>query len=187
MLKRSVLGIILATGVASHVCAENQRGFYVGAQYNVHSLESDTGTGDMGSLGVATGYKFNQYISIEGRADLGIKDYSETEDDGTVLTIDAKNSLSAYIKGSYPLSKQFTVYGLAGFHNTKYELSVHYQGLSASVSEKESGFAYGAGVEFSPTQNWSFGLEYVVLPEAELLEGFTLDADNLTFLARYRF
>jgi opacity protein-like surface antigen len=128
------------------------------------------------------GYQFTPHFAIEARANLGVKDYSETYL-GETFKIEINNSLSAFFKASYPVNDQFSVYGLAGFNNTKYKISISDSFFSASGSETESGFAYGAGAEFVVNANWSFAVEYVALPE--LLSD--LDASNFSFLARYRF
>ncbi|WP_291972286.1 Ail/Lom family outer membrane beta-barrel protein [Candidatus Symbiopectobacterium sp.] len=68
---------------------------------------------------------------------------------------------SLLVGPSYRVNEFVSLYGLAGVSHFKGKYS-ETNGVDANSSQnhKESGFAYGAGVQISPAANWSIDLGY---------------------------
>lgn len=85
------------------------------------------------------GYQFNENISIEGQGSLGVID-----DDVEGVDVGVENSLAAFVRGSVPISDQFSIFAKGGYHFTKF-------GVDGNDIEGDldiDGFAYGGGVEY---------------------------------------
>ncbi|MBG6246304.1 virulence protein [Candidatus Symbiopectobacterium sp. 'North America'] len=68
---------------------------------------------------------------------------------------------SLLVGPSYRVNEFVSLYGLAGVAHGKGKLSGTYaDGDNIPYKDKKSGFAYGAGVQISPTANWSIDLGY---------------------------
>lgn len=181
MLKKSTLGILFATVLAVPAYAADSVGFYIGGQYNQHTLEFEDIDLNLATLGILGGYQINEHFSVEGRLNLSAKDKS-FDDSGNSVKFKVDNSYSAFVKGAYPFTDTFSIYALAGFNSSKYKATVNFGGPTASESESKSGFAYGAGLQFRVNDAWSVSGEYVVLPDLE-----DIDATNLSLVVRYKF
>lgn len=181
MLKKSTLGILLATLLVAPTYAANTEGFYIGGQYNQHSLEFEGVDLNLATLGILGGYQINEYFSVEGRLNLGIKDKTEHQGSNS-YKFEVDNSYSAFVKGAYPFTDTFSAYALAGFNSSKYKGTERIGNSSISDSDSKSGFAYGAGLQFKVNDAWSVSGEYVVLPEPE-----DIDVTNLSLVVRYKF
>jgi len=91
---------------------------------------------DMTYGGIArVGWDFNNYIGIEGRyLNASIEDdFSMTEHYGL------------YVKPQYHVLNQMNIYGLLGYGKTTVDYDDH-KGKSSTLSQ--SGFSYGAGLEY---------------------------------------
>jgi len=100
------------------------------------------------------GYKFNDYIAIEGRATFG---FDETVVSGGVLNHDSSmSSWGIYAKPMYPVTDSIDVYALLGYASSSYDLSI------ASVNDAD-GFAWGLGAEYAFTDQISAFVDYTSL------------------------
>jgi hypothetical protein len=85
------------------------------------------------------GYQFNENLSIEGQASFGVID-----DDIEGFDVGVDNSYAAFIRGSVPLTEQFSLFAKGGYHFTQF--GVDGDGLDESLDI--DGFAYGGGAEY---------------------------------------
>lgn len=84
------------------------------------------------------GYQFTENFSIEAQGSLGVID---DEVDGFDVGVD--NSFSGFVRGSIPLSDQFSLFAKGGYHTTKFGV----KGDNFDETLDIDGFAYGGGVE----------------------------------------
>lgn len=143
--------------------------FYLGAQVNY--INGDTGYGDVNpmALSINGGYQLNPNIALEARIGVGVTD-------DTVIGVDVEldQYYAGYVVGSYPLSKEFSVYGMVGFSDV--EITATANGRSASASD--DGISYGLGGVYNFNNNIGLNLEYVLLAE---------DINSLNFGVTYKF
>ncbi len=147
--------------------------FYVGGGiiYNrVYSTDSEwfndnIGTQDeTGGLAILAGCQFNEYIAVEGRYT-----WTEWDQDYSDMT-----SYSIFIKPMYPVTEDFTVYGLLGYGNSEVtgssgDSSNHYSAWKDNIGKTmmdHSGF------------HWGFGVMYEVMEDLSIFADFTLTADD---------
>lgn len=85
------------------------------------------------------GYEISENFSVEGQGSLGLID-----DDIEGFDVGVDNSFAGFVRGSLPVSDQFSLFAKGGYHVTKF--GVDGDGIDESL--KIDGLAYGAGVEY---------------------------------------
>lgn len=103
----------------------------------------------------AFGNKYNDYLSLEARAGIGI-----TDDDIQILGVDVNRKLKSYygvyFKGTIPVSDNFIPYVLVGYSGGEHEVSID----NYSDTSFESSFSYGAGLGYR-FGDFSLNFEYM--------------------------
>lgn len=184
-----VAGSFLA--VAGYAQAQDS-GFYIGGHYGQHKveLESDIADTDLkfGVAGVNAGYQLTSFLALEARYAVGVEDEDIFDgDDSARFEIDRHMALVA--RGSIPLGERFSIFGIAGYGETRYAFAYDVLGVSGSEKSTEKGLVYGAGAAFNLTERLSLVAEYNVLPKLEDDdEGFyESDVSLMTVGLNYRF
>lgn len=128
-----------------------------------------TSTRDEDSTGwkVFAGWRFNQYLAIEGGyVDLGRANLQYTSPalagDINVKATDTAWTLAAV--GTFPVGHNFSLLGKLGvaFHYTKTSATVNVPGASAGETESDhrAGFLWGLGAAYDFNPNFGVRLEY---------------------------
>jgi len=102
------------------------------------------------------GYNFNEYIAVEGRISKTFwdRDYSDA------------TTYSLFLKPQYPVTEDFTVYGLIGFGGANVEGSDgdnDYQAWPDMIGEDildHTGFQWGFGLSYAITEDFSLFADY---------------------------
>ena len=108
--------------------AQAEQPLYFGAQYSQQSV--DDASWDFGLVSGVAGYKFNDIFAIEGRLGVGVQD-EEYSGALTRVKIGIDNSYSVLGKASWPVLETLSVYGIAGFNKTKYDIKITGPALGA--------------------------------------------------------
>ena len=87
------------------------------------------------------GYDFNKYIGVEARGLITNWEY-----EGSKI-----KHIGAFVKPQYPLGEDINLYGLAGYAQTT---TSHVQNID------ETGFAYGAGLEYTLSEDMKMFVDY---------------------------
>ena len=141
-------------------------GFYVGAAVAYQRTYGTDSTwfgktdsqDETGALGLVAGYDFNEYIAIEGRFAISMfeEDYAEV------------TTYSIFVKPQYPVSEDFTIYGLLGFGNVTVDATdaggAEFGAVPNIVGNTlmdESGFQWGLGVSYAVTEEIGVFFDYV--------------------------
>lgn len=170
MNKILAAAITAALGFSGIAHAE---GLYTGADLQLQQQElkgfGHSETGKVGAINAKLGYEINEYFALEARAGTGLKD-----GDFFGTNYKLKNSIGTYAIASYPLTDDFSVYGLAGYTKSKYSLG------------NIDGFSYGVGAKYK--------LSPVIALTSELghygqdkEDGLELDNNALSFGFQYKF
>lgn len=183
----SLTCMVLASSYVSSACADDS--WYLGALYSVQKISSGVDVQNLPSkidfeaVGLLAGYKFNQYFSLEARLAKGTSGYSETfvYFDPTVPETyrneDLDSQFSLLVKASYPIYQSFSLYGIAGYTESKIKITGVYvkkdyfnmfETVPYSHSTKDSGFSYGVGLNYQLTEEVNIFVDYQVLPDYEL-------------------
>ncbi len=85
------------------------------------------------------GYQISENFSVEGQGSFGVID-----DDVDGFDVGVDNSFAAFVRGSLPVSDQFSLFAKGGYHFTKF--GVDGNGFDESLDI--DGFAFGGGVEY---------------------------------------
>ncbi|SFV59676.1 putative outer membrane protein A [hydrothermal vent metagenome] len=158
-------------GSTEEVDSDDNGGFYLGASYSTLGIDIEgldyiylNDYGDSSSVMGQAGYKFNPYISIEGRYWSG------------------ENSFDAwglYAKPSIPLGDLFSMYGIIGYGNAGIDMSEvdgegHYNILD------ESTLQWGLGLSVSFSENFALFADYVEIYNDQLdIVDWSLDTINI--------
>ena len=146
-------------------------GFYLGIAYGYEKLTIDRASGGnlldekFGSIMLDAGYKFNQYVAVEGRYWSGI---NSNNDLGWRTGIPADITVDAwglYVKPMYPVSSALNIYGLLGYGSG--DASYEPNNNVTITSDSVSGFSWGVGAEYVITNNWSVFVDYTSIIDGE--------------------
>ncbi|MCW8092978.1 porin family protein [Alteromonas sp. ASW11-130] len=146
-------------------------GVYVGANYGWLRVESDDEFDDDKDVwqGVV-GYRFNEYVALEGG-------YINFGDYGNGVAEASTDGFTTAIKGSYPITDKFSVYGKLGqlWWETDYRL-----GNLNGKYDDESLFV-GGGVAYAINPQFSITAEYTVYDADLDAEDAVEDIDDTNF------
>ena len=155
---------------SNQVEAKNS-GFYVGGNYGYLRVEGEDDFDDDKDVWQGlVGYKFNEWIAIEGG-------YIDFGDYGNDIAGAETDGYTAAIKGILPLTERFSLYAKAGqlWSETEY----NFAGISRDYDD-ESLFV-GAGLSYAVTSNFLVNAEYTVYDtELDADEAFD-DIDDTDF------
>ena len=139
--------------------------FYAGLAYSYMDMNDDTLNTDITGNAVTflAGYKFHQYLAVEGRYSLSV---SDLDVDGTDRSWDMSN-VALYLKPQYSFS-QVTVYGLLGYGEVT---------LDNGPSHSEDGFQWGLGASYAATDSIDVFVDYTRLYDDNGFDSFTANND----------
>jgi len=172
MIKKACL-LVSSFSVLTMTCQADERepGFYGG--FSLTSIAAEEGGASSRGSGITllAGYSYSKYLSGELSL-LNIGDHKELGMKG--------NGVSLSIIGSYPLNKQFTLFGEFGGITVDLEINEN-QHLTNSPSDeaslfdgKDSSFYYAFGAQYN-IRNWSLSFKNAQID---------LDADLDVFYAQ---
>ncbi|WP_375279160.1 porin family protein [Alteromonas australica] len=136
-------------------------GFYVGGNYGYLKAEGEDDFDDDKDVRQGLlGYKFNEWVALEGS-------YIDFGDYGSDLAGAETDGYTAAVKGILPISDRFSLYAKVGqlWSETEYNF-----GTATGDYDDESLFV-GAGISYEITRNFLVNAEYTVYDT-------TLDADE---------
>ncbi len=189
---------MLCLVVAGAASAADKDGLYINLGGTILSTEQDlTDTeiqGQVVDLGVQQadltlingriGYRFNDYIAIEGEAGFGVggDDFNRqvpVDVLGSIVNVDTNIGIEAddyyiaFARGIFPVSEQFDIFARIGYGQATgtADVTASLGGVSAaaSVSEKADDIAYGVGVQFDFTGNDGIRADYTRLEDTDIL------------------
>ena len=157
-IKTTLAGIVALTAFGAQAQTYDQNesindaGFYVGGSYGYLRVDGDDEFDDDKDVwqGVA-GYRFNEYFALEGS-------YIDFGDYGNDIANADTDGYTAAVKGSYPITERFSVFGKLGQLWSETEYTV---GTVSRDSDDESVFV-GGGVSYAVSQNFLVTAEYTV-------------------------
>jgi len=153
--------------------------FYAGLGYSYMNMNDDTLNTDItgNSATLLAGYKFHQYLSVEGRYSFSV---SDLDVEGIDRSWDMSN-VALYLKPQYSFD-QVTVYGLLGYGEVT---------LDNGTSHSEDGFQWGLGASFAATENIDVFVDYTRLYDDSGFDTFTANNDiifdSVTLGVNYKF
>ena len=145
-------------------------GFYVGGSAGVSTITTEESGSDLtidygrtGAIGkLYGGYRFNlpdYFVSVEGDLTFGdVKGRFKL--DNLERTITRKDVYTLSVLGGVPLSNHTEIYGRLGYAKTTFDAKESLGALSASYSEKESGWVLGVGTQHKLNDHLSLRLDY---------------------------
>ena len=162
-------------------------GFYLGLGYGAMKAdlstdlfninkESDT----FNQVMLQAGYKFNEYVAIEGRYYIGTDDSSWNWYDGQAgAQILGGQSVSAdawdlFVKPMYPVTDSMNIYALLGYGETQFDYS---WGRNTNFGDT-GGFAWGLGADYAFNDNWAIFVDYIDQEDGNL-EDYHVTAGGL--------
>lgn len=169
---KTIMLAAAATGLAATANAQDT-GFYVEGGYQYLDIKPDGAESGVDTNGIAgrAGYKFNNFLSLEGELATGIDDgefdYNVDEDefnfddnlDGDLTDIIAASGdvglnylTGIYGKAELPLTERLGAYARAGYAYVDLDASlVTPGGTVINVEDSADGPAFGAGLDFDLT------------------------------------
>ncbi|WP_283630374.1 porin family protein [Shewanella baltica] len=148
--------------------AEN--GIYVGANYGYLKVDGKDDFDDNSDvIQGLVGYRFNQYLAIEGG-------YVNFGDYGNSLSNAETDGYTAALKVSYPIVDRVELYAKGGqlWYSTDYDV------LGFSGNKDDEGVFAGAGVAFKVTDRFLINAEYIWYDAGITVENVSNGADTDT-------
>ncbi|MDM5270971.1 porin family protein [Sulfurovum sp. zt1-1] len=131
----------------------------------------------LGNVDLLAGYEFHRHFAIEGRYTT-----SFTHDDYTKM-----RGWSLFAKPKYPVTEDFTVYGLLGYGNVELEES-----NGSGIEMDESSFQWGLGLSYMFNESFDFFADYKFLAndlDGVIYQGIptNVSVDSFTVGVIYKF
>ncbi|MEA3433707.1 MAG: porin family protein [Campylobacterota bacterium] len=156
--------------VVPEVIEESTGGFYLGAAYGLLSADTeetfpggnltyDTRSDDFSQFMLQAGYKFNDYVAVEGRYWIGMDDNSWDNLVHGNVTAEI-DTWGIYVKPMYPVTENFDIYALLGYADADYSISGSGYTYDAPAFD---GFSWGIGADYSFTESIAIFVDYVAL------------------------
>jgi len=127
-------------------------GFYAGAGVN-HMRMSEAVTSSGYGVTLVAGYYFNQYVGVEGRYMTTISDLDLDSSRPIMTTSDTLSNVGLYVKPMYAVTTGFSIYGLAGYGQSTYEI----KGSDCT----ENGFQWGLGAKYELANGVGLFVDYL--------------------------
>jgi hypothetical protein len=146
-MKNALIAAASLAAIAAVVpaVAQAQAAPPAGAYANLNLGVADAGSADLWAVQGRLGYRFNNWLGVEGELATGVK-----SDDVNVSGVDVKTKLkhqaAAYAVGFLPLSPNTDILARVGYGTTKIKASA--AGVAASGSEESWNFGVGAQHHF---------------------------------------
>ena len=157
--------------------------FYAGLgvsveRVNSHIFSQETVTGVTGRIG----YDFSKYLGVEFRGTMGVSDGDKLGHD---------YSYGLYLKPQYPVTKELSIYALAGYAQSKisFDNELDFNGIGNNYTT-QNGFSFGAGLEYILNEDWSLFVDATRLIDKSTtqVEGkYAIKVDGVTFGFIYHF
>ncbi len=176
-------------------------GFYLGLAYSIvdsdisyTSITEDERVDNSRALGLdldaimlQAGYKFNDYVAVEGRYWIGLSDEAFAIDNDVKNRFDdgAFDAWGIYVKPMYPVTDSFDIYGLLGYGSASIDSTNYF-------NDDVSGISWGVGAAYSFTESVSLFADYVAFTEDTLTDNalngsYDHDFDTINFGLTYSF
>jgi opacity protein-like surface antigen len=120
------------------------------------------------------GYNFNEYIAVEGR----ISQSFFEENYADVFTY------SLFVKPQYPVTEDFSIYGLLGFGGVMVDGAEGNHPGAANPGDTildDTGFQWGIGASYAFTEAWSVFVDYTSLIKDGDIDSKLYDYDTTTY------
>ena len=161
---------------------ESTGAFYLGLGYGAMDAKLSTDLLDINKesdtfnqVMLQAGYKFNDYVAIEGRYYIGTDNNSWNWYDG-VSALNTQSvsadSWDIFVKPMYPVTDAFDIYALLGYGETKFDYS---WGRSTNFGDT-GGFAWGLGAAYNFSDNWSVFVDYIDQEDGDLKDTYVTAA-----------
>ena len=170
--------IVILLLISAPVYAGGQGTNYIGLQYALVTYEEE-GFDDVEPTALVgrLGHFVTDNVAVEGRLGFGVQDDEVEVDLGFLGTVDVEVEIE-HLFGIYAAihsssTSDISVYGLLGFSQGELEASA----LGEEVSEDESGFSYGFGLNIH-----KFNIEYMSYLDED---DFEVTAISLGFVHQF--
>ena len=117
-----------------------------GVYGNLNVGIADGGQADLGVIGGRLGYRFNNFLGVEGEGSWGLKGYDVPITATTDAHLKLSHEYAAYGVGFLPLSPNTDLFARVGYGTTKIKASA--AGVSAADSGESWNFGVGAQHHF---------------------------------------
>jgi opacity protein-like surface antigen len=172
-LTLSLIAVIMLAGVSQADTIEqdiyepDNGAIYGGLAYgqfnhNISNIDfagaSNVGV-DVNTLMIQGGYRYNQYLSLEGRYWYGLSDIKQTGGVTPGSYDGDANSWGIYFKPTLPIEDRLKAYALLGYGSSSIEFG--------NDKWDTDGFSWGFGLELDLIENFSAFADYVSVATAD--------------------
>ena len=113
------------------------------------------------------GYKYNEYIGIEGRYWYGVSDLTQTQSGVDVDKTGTYMAMGIYLKPSYPIMDGLDIYGLLGYSAVTLD-------MDDGSKWDTDGISFGVGASYDITEDISLFADYLVVAYTDAFDTETV-------------
>jgi hypothetical protein len=115
-----------------------------GVYANVGYANSHADDVNLGAIGARLGYRFNNYVGVEGELAGGVKSDDVELGGGVSAKVKLQHSEAIYAVGFLPIAPNWDVLGRVGYGSTKLKASA----LGASAEDDGDSWNFGLGAQY---------------------------------------
>jgi len=148
-------------------------------------LDLGTEDADIFMINGRIGYRFNDYFAVEGEVGFGtggddinrvipveVAPFGTVNVDATA-TLDVDAYYIGFARGILPVSDEFDLFVRVGYGEANAGADFTFSALgltgSTSISDNESGFAYGVGGQYNFTEKDGIRADYTLLDDTDII------------------
>lgn len=172
---KTTIAALVATSSAGYAQAQDS-GAYGGLGVSAYVTNPDNAIRtELFAVEAKLGYNFNKYFGVEGQGSVGLNTDSRQAvlsftGPPTTFRTKVDYSVGAFAVARLPITKRFEVFARGGVHNTQVgvdvidgPINVTTDSPVTSLSETETGFAFGAGTQFNFDKKNAIRADYTYL------------------------
>lgn len=137
---------VAGLSIAAPAFAQDQSAPLTGVYANLGYAHSSPGDADLNAIQGRLGYRFNNYLGVEGELAAGLGSDKVAVAPGVDAKVKLRHQEAIYGVGFLPLTPQWDLIGRVGYGNTRIRASSG--GVSASDNEQSWNFGAGAQYHF---------------------------------------
>ena len=184
-MKKTLIAASIATAtlVTTNVVLAADKNMYVGASYDMMTIDVD-GLGvdfDTSVLSLKAGTSFTENLGVEVVYGTGLSDESISAD-GDSVSLGVKSYYGLYLTGLLPITDQFNITSKLGYTNTTIEAKLVDSSGTLKEDDDDGSVSWGIGASFDVTQEFAVTADYTMLNDQD--DG---DVSGFTIGAKYNF
>lgn len=150
--------VLMMLGTSAHAQAKSP--LYGEVGYTVLKITDDDVDVKPHAVRAIVGYDVHPNLAVEGMAAVGVKKDSLSFE-AVNFDVKLQHAYGVFAKPKFNVTNDVEVFGRLGWVKSKVKATGSLAGITASASESDDDFAFGAGVNYRLNQSTHIGFDYI--------------------------